>query len=89
MDKDQFPNLIEELLNNFNATITPRKLRVWYEKLSQELTLEELELAIDQALFECQFMPTGRKFIELAKGDTGAIAQAEWEKLVQGASRGQ
>jgi len=87
-EEEKFLYLIKELMNNFNQEISRRKLRVWHHRLSQELTIEELEEAVNRALFECKFMPTGRELVELIKGSKSAIAQEEWENAKIEASKG-
>jgi len=87
-EQEKFLYLIKELMENFNQQLSRRKLRVWHERLSQELTIQELEEAVNRALFECQFMPTGRELVELVKGTNSAIAQEEWEEAKGVASRG-
>ena len=87
-DEEKFLHLIKELMDNFNQQLSRRKLRVWHQRLSQALTIEELEEAVNCALFECKFMPTGRELIELVKGKSSAIAHDEWEDVKLVASRG-
>ncbi|MFB6277190.1 MAG: hypothetical protein ABEI32_13720 [Halothece sp.] len=87
-EEEKFLHLIKELMDNFNQQLSRRKLKVWHERLSQELTIEELEEAVNRALFECKFMPTGRELVELVKGTNSAIAQEEWEEAKRVASRG-
>lgn len=84
----KFLHLIKELMDNFNQPMSKRKLRVWHQRLKQELTTEELEEAINRALFECKFMPTGRELVELIKGSSSAIAHDQWEQAKLVASRG-
>lgn len=87
-EEEQFLHLIKELMDNFNQQLSRRKLKVWHKRLSQELTIEELEEAVNRALFECRFMPTGRELVELVKGSTSAIAHDKWEEAKHTASRG-
>jgi len=87
-EEEKFLHLIKELMDNFNQPMSRRKLKVWHERLRQELTIQELEEAVNRALFECKFMPTGRELIEFVKGSTSAIAHDKWEEAKHTASRG-
>lgn len=79
-----FDEGIENLKKNFpDAIFTELKYDVWLDKLSDELSDEEFNLAIREAIFNLSKCPTGKELITLVKESDRELVSNCWAKCLE------
>jgi hypothetical protein len=77
------------LCERFASHIGPDIATRYWDYLSQNLTIDQIESATERILLEARFFPTALDFVHYIKGDPKQLAQKEWDAIVEAASRGQ
>lgn len=79
-----FDEGIENLKKNFpDAIFTEFKYDVWLDKLSDELSDEEFNVAIREAIFNCSKCPTGKELVNLVKESDRELVSNCWAKCLE------
>lgn len=90
MDITVLTRNIEDLQAHFKnlQNLSPRTLKVWCVYLSESLSEEELERAVDQALinYGCNHDLSAKELVELAKGTDKSLVLECWTKALEAAS---
>lgn len=87
MNNQKFIELITELQAYYKAELTSFGLKTWYKYLSQNLTIEELAIAIEKTICENRYMPTPKELVESVQGNELAIATTEFNLILKGAEQ--
>jgi hypothetical protein len=79
-----FDQGIENLKENFSdAIFTELKYEIWFDKLSQELSAEEFETAIREAIFNLSKCPTGKELVSLVKESERELVSNCWSRCLE------
>ena len=84
LNDEIFDQGIENLKENFSdAIFTELKYEIWFDKLSQELSAEEFETAIREAIFNLSKCPTGKELVSLVKESERELVSNCWAKCLE------
>ena len=84
LNDEIFDQGIENLKENFSdAIFTELKYEIWFDKLSQELSAEEFEAAIREAIFNLSKCPTGKELVSLVKESERELVSNCWAKCLE------
>lgn len=61
---------------------------VWYKHISQYLTTEQFQNAVEAAIIHKSFLPTPDELVQLVQGTDDQLAGKEWELCLVAAQRG-
>lgn len=73
---------INLMQRHFNRELLPEVQAIWREFLDQELTDEDFDIAVKEAILSCQFFPTAKQLVEFAQLGNEIKAMREWQMLV-------
>ncbi len=83
LSTEVFDEGIENLKKNFpDAIFTEFKYQVWLDKLSDLLSDEEFEIAIQEAIFKHRFCPTGEELVSLVKTSERELVLDCWSRCL-------
>ena len=84
LNDEIFDQGIENLKENFSdAIFTELKYEIWFDKLSQELSAEEFETAIREAIFNLSKCPTGKELVSLVKESERELVSNCWSRCLE------
>ncbi len=84
LNDEIFDQGIENLKENFpDAIFTQLKYEIWFDKLSQELSAEEFEMAIWEAIFNLRQCPTGKELVNLVKESDRELVSNCWSRCLE------
>jgi hypothetical protein len=84
LNDEIFDQGIENLKENFpDAIFTQLKYEIWFDKLSQELSAEEFEMAIMEAIFNLRQCPTGKELVNLVKESDRELVSNCWSRCLE------
>lgn len=87
MDIQILTRNIQDLQAHFTAlqNLSPRTLKAWCVHFSENLSEQELERAVDQALinYGCNHDLSAKELVELAKGSDKAAILDRWAKTLE------
>ena len=87
MDINFLTKQIQDLQAHFTAlqNLSPRTLKAWCVHFSENLSEQELELAVDRALinYGCNHDLSAKELVELAKGSDKAAILDRWAKTLE------
>jgi hypothetical protein len=84
LNDEIFDQGIENLKENFpDAIFTQLKYEIWFDKLSQELSAEEFEMAIWEAIFNLRQCPTGKELVNLVKESDRELVSDCWSRCLE------
>lgn len=79
-----FDEGIENLKKNFpDAIFTEFKYDIWFDKLSDELSNDEFQTAIREAIFNLSKCPTGKELVNLVKESERELVSNCWAKCIE------
>lgn len=88
LDLDVFDQGIERLKENFpDATFTEYKYQIWFDKLETQLSNEEFQTAVREAIYKNRFCPTGEELVSLVKASERELVLDCWSKCLDALSR--
>lgn len=91
MDIQVLTRNIQDLQAHFTTlqNLSPRTLKVWCVYLSENLTEEELEQAVDQALvnYGCNYDLSAKSLVDLAKGSERELVLECWARAIDAIAR--
>jgi hypothetical protein len=87
MDIQTLTRNIQDLQTHFThlQKLSPRTLKAWCVHFSENLSEQELELAVDRALinYGCNHDLSAKELVELAKGSDKAAILDRWAKTLE------
>lgn len=88
LDLDVFDQGIERLKENFpDATFTEYKYQIWFDKLENQLSNEEFQAAVQEAVYKNRFCPTGEELVSLVKTSERELVLDCWSRCLDALSR--